>query len=111
MDSDYNENLYCIPMEVYDYNSSTRSFVLQIGPDGDGDGKRDLQRVSYWSNLASTFRYGCVTCNIYDRDIELKAGSANDIKTAKEFGHEQSTKIMIAQSGNLRYFVLVNDYR
>ena len=105
------ETMYCTPMEIYEYSTANRSFVLQIGPDADSDGKRDMQRVCYWSNLASTFRYGCVTCNIYDRDIELKAGSANDIRTAKEFGHKDSTKILLVESSNLRYFVLVNDYR
>ena len=105
------ETMYATPMEVYEYNTSTRSFVLQIGADDDGDGKRDLQRVEYWSDLSSTFRYGCVTCNIYERNITLKAGNANDIRTAKEFGHADSTKIMFVESSNLRFFVLINDYR
>ncbi|MBE7038011.1 MAG: S-layer homology domain-containing protein [Ruminococcaceae bacterium] len=105
------ETLYATPMEVYDYSAATRSFVLQMGPDGDGDGKRDMQRVCYWSNISTTFRYGCVTCNIYDREIELKTGNAGDIRPARKFSHKDSTKILIVESSNLRFFVLVNDYR
>lgn len=105
------ETMYCTPMEIYDYSATTRSFVLQMGPDDDGDGKRDMQRVAYWSNLASTFRYGCVTCNIYDREIELKVANASDIRPARKFSHKDSTKILIVESSNLRFFVLVNDYR
>lgn len=82
-----------------------------MGPDGDGDGKRDMQRVCYWSNISTTFRYGCVTCNIYDREIELKTGNAGDIRPARKFSHKDSTKILIVESSNLRFFVLVNDYR
>ena len=105
------ETLYCTPLEVYDYNATSRTFVLQLGPDEDGDGKRELQRACYWSNLEGTFRYGCVTCNIYEGGIELAKASANDIRAAKKFGHSASTKIFVVESANMRYFVLVNDYR
>ncbi|GEM_PF-2309698 len=96
--------------ENYYYTSGNRMLVLQTGAEGE-DNKRAYQRVFHWTTTSNVLRYGILTVTIDDDNkIEYKTGGPADLHPAKNYGHKNSSKILIMETSEsiIKYMLIVN---
>lgn len=101
-------------LESYYTDVANKIMLLQCGPDDDLDGRRTYVRPSYWPNDQYTMHHSGVKIDYYKDTgkIKISAATLSDIKGAKEYGHNSSSKIMIGEHEycKLRYCVVVNTH-
>lgn len=109
-DSDY--RYYINRYEAFDFNEPTRTIILQRGAlKGDGSIERDYKRASWW---VTEWRQegGAVTVD-YDTEtgeMTFKQGTYGDIKTAKEYGNDNASRIVLMENYGygMRFIIIIN---
>ena len=105
----YDGSYYFSKYEVYSYDDANRMLTLQTGAPQPGF-KRANQRVSYWFTSAASLHNGVITCTVKDGKCKFKAGSTYDIRDARTYGHEKSSKILLGESSgySMKFMLIVN---